>query len=64
MDLHRKATGRSAKDLTQGRGGMVTIGLPSPDEGIGRALRSVYCPVMQDGLPDDMLALLAQLDRH
>ncbi|WP_231746428.1 MULTISPECIES: NepR family anti-sigma factor [Sphingobium] len=43
---------------------MVTIGLPSPDEGIGRALRSVYCPVMQDGLPDDMLALLAQLDRH
>lgn len=41
----------------------MTVGVPTPGDGIGRALRSAYRPKAND-LPDDMLALLEKLDRH
>lgn len=63
MDIQRKAFGRSAPGRESGSGPVVTVALPQPYEGIGDALRATYAPG-RDGVPDDMHALLAKLDRH
>ncbi len=63
MEMHRKIVGRPA----QGRDGsarrVLTVGLPQPYEGIGNALRSTF-RARSDSLPNDMMDLLDQLDRH
>ncbi|MGW8204000.1 MULTISPECIES: hypothetical protein [Sphingomonadaceae] len=41
----------------------MTVDVPEPYEGVGNALRATYAPG-RDGVPDDMMALLAKLDRH
>ncbi len=58
--MYRKTVGRSAPRLHGGAGRIVTIGLPAPYEGVGKALRSAYRPAAGE-MPDDMLALLAKL---
>ncbi|WP_420144214.1 hypothetical protein [Sphingobium sp.] len=63
MDVQRKATGRSATTREGSHAPIVTVTLPEPYEGIGNALRTTYMPG-GDGVPDDMMALLAKLDRH
>ncbi len=63
MDIQRKAYGRSAPGRDGGGSRIVTVVLPEPYEGVGNALRSTYAPG-RDGVPDDMMALLAKLDRH
>ncbi|ETI64070.1 hypothetical protein C100_09445 [Sphingobium sp. C100] len=63
MEMHRKTLGRSALGRDGELGRIVTVGLPAPYEGVGKALRSTYSPP-RDSLPDDMMALLAKLDRH
>lgn len=40
-----------------------TIQRPTAQEGIGRALRSVYRQSADDSLPFDMIDLLSRLDR-
>ena len=60
--MHRKADGRPAQGPGRGTE-IVTIALPSPGEGVSRALRNAY-RLASDALPDDMLALLAKLDKH
>lgn len=62
MDQH-KPSGRSATGQDGGNSRFVTVGTPAPYEGVGRALRATYAPV-RENLPPDMLALLANLDRH
>lgn len=62
MEMHRK----SASRVAEGREGprrVLTVGLPQPYEGIGNALRSTF-RARRDCLPDDMMDLLDQLDRH
>ncbi|MBH1999443.1 MAG: hypothetical protein I8H96_09905 [Sphingomonadaceae bacterium] len=59
----RKPLGRSATGLDSGNGRFVTVGPPAPYEGVGRALRATYAPA-RDNLPQDMMALLACLDRR
>ncbi|MET0370910.1 MAG: hypothetical protein ABW039_05975 [Sphingobium sp.] len=61
METPRKYRAGSSDEGAQGR--FMTIGLPMPHEGVGNALRTTFRPV-RDTLPDDMLALLARLDRH
>jgi hypothetical protein len=63
MDIQRKAFGRSATGREGGSGSIVTVVVPEPYEGVGNALRTTYKPG-RDGVPDDMMALLAKLDRH
>ncbi|WP_239018923.1 hypothetical protein [Sphingobium terrigena] len=60
--MQRKSSGRSAPGRKSGDGRIVTVALPLPYEGLGNALRSTYTP-QRDGLPDDIAALLARLDR-
>ncbi|EQB31727.1 hypothetical protein M529_13180 [Sphingobium ummariense RL-3] len=60
MEMQRKSIGRSAQEQEGSKGRIVTVGLPTPYEGVGRALRSTYRP-RPDTLPDDMLALLSKL---
>lgn len=62
MEMQRKPLGRSAAGRDNGSGRVVTVGLPLPYEGVGKALRTSFAP-QRDSLPDDMLALLAKLDR-
>lgn len=61
MDMQRKTSGRPATGRDGGSGRIVTVGLPSPYEGVGNALRSTYAPG-RESLPDDMMRLLAKLD--
>ncbi|MEC3910657.1 hypothetical protein U5A82_09240 [Sphingobium sp. CR2-8] len=63
MDIQRKAFGRSATGREGGSGPIVTVAVPEPYEGVGNALRATYAPG-RDVIPDDMMALLAKLDRH
>lgn len=49
------------EDNSSGR--FTTVALPLPHEGIGKALRASFRPTQAD-LPNDMLDLLALLDRH
>lgn len=60
--MQHKSSGRSAPGRKSGDGRVVTVALPQPYEGVGNALRSTYAPP-REGLPDDMAALLARLDR-
>lgn len=63
MEMPRKSVGRSTPGREGGNGGLLTVGLPLPHEGVGNALRSTF--VASDaGLPDDMMALLEKLYRH
>jgi len=62
-DIQHKVFGRSALGRESGSGRVVTVALPEPYEGVGNALRATYAPG-RDGVPDDMMALLAKLDRH
>lgn len=61
--MQRKLVGQSAMARDGERSRIVTIGVPTPYEGVGNALRSTFS-AKRDGLPDDMLSLLAKLDRH
>ncbi|WP_329603499.1 hypothetical protein [Sphingobium sp. CAP-1] len=61
--MQRKIIDRSASGRDGGGGRIFTVSLPSPCEGVGNALRSTYAPA-RDALPDDMMALLARLDRR
>lgn len=63
MEMPRKAFDRptSARDGSLRR--VLTISLPQPYEGVGNALRSTFRS-RGDAIPDDMLDLLARLDRH
>ncbi|MAX15554.1 MAG: hypothetical protein CMN59_08740 [Sphingobium sp.] len=63
MEMQRKMTGQPALGRDGELGRIVTVGLPAPYEGVGKALRSTYTPP-RDGLPDDMMDLLGKLDRH
>lgn len=63
MEMQRKSLSRSAQGRSDGKGGVVTVGLPTPYEGVGNALRSSYAPP-RESLPADMMALLAALDRY
>lgn len=61
--MQRKYSGRSAPGRADGKGSFVTVATPTPYDGLGNALRMTYAPG-RDGLPEDMMALLAKLDRH
>ena len=63
MDMQPKSFGRSAMGRDGERARIVTVGLPAPYEGVGNALRSTYTPP-RESIPDDMMALLMQLDRY
>lgn len=63
MELTRKSISRSAQEQEEMRQRVLNVGLPSPYEGVGNALRSTF-RARRDVLPDDMLDLLGQLDRH
>jgi hypothetical protein len=62
MEMQRKLFGRSAAGRNGDRTRIVTVGLPTPYEGVGNALRATYAP-RRDSIPDDMMALLMKLDR-
>lgn len=62
MDMQRKYVGRSAMGRDGGQSRILTIGLPLPYEGVGKALHKSFSCGRGD-LPDDMLDLLAKLDR-
>lgn len=63
MEMQRKPFGRTAAGQHGEKGHVVTIAPPPPYEGVGNALRSTYAP-QRDALPDDMMQLLAKLDRR
>jgi hypothetical protein len=62
MEMQRKPFGRTASGR-DGGSRVMTVRVPAPYEGVGNALRSTYAPG-RDSLPDDMMLLLAKLDRH
>lgn len=61
--MQRKSLGQAGAARGGDKGRIVTVTPPAPHEGIGNALRATYAPG-GDALPDDMMALLARLDRH
>nr|WP_240334216.1 hypothetical protein [Sphingobium estronivorans] len=61
--MQRKPLGRSAKIQEGAIRRVLTIGVPQPYEGIGNALRSTF-RAGRESVPDDMLELLAKLERH
>ncbi|WP_192665710.1 hypothetical protein [Sphingobium sp. OAE613] len=63
MEMQRKPLSRSAKVQDGAIRRVLTIGMPQPYEGVGNALRSTF-RAGRDSVPDDMLDLLAKLDRH
>lgn len=63
MEMQRKAFGRSASLPDGSLRRVMTISMPQPYEGVGNALRSTF-RAKRDAVPDDMLDLLAKLDRH
>ena len=63
MEMQRKPVTRSDQGGSGGSRRVVTIGAPSPSEGLSRALRATYAARI-DSLPDDMMQLLGKLDRH
>ncbi|WP_150290824.1 hypothetical protein [Sphingobium estronivorans] len=63
MEMQRKPLGRSAKIQEGAIRRVLTIGVPQPYEGIGNALRSTF-RAGRESVPDDMLELLAKLERH
>ncbi|WP_176591564.1 hypothetical protein [Sphingobium sp. EM0848] len=63
MEMQRKPLSPSTKIQGGAIRRVLTVGVPQPYEGIGNALRSTF-RTGRDSLPDDMLDLLAKLDRH
>ncbi|WP_022681327.1 hypothetical protein [Sphingobium bisphenolivorans] len=63
MEMQRKPMVRTAKASEGAIRRVLTIGLPQPYEGIGNALRSTF-RAGRESLPEDMVDLLAELDRH
>ena len=63
MEMQHKHIGRSAKVREGAIRRVLTIGTPQPYEGVGNALRSTF-RAGRETVPDDMLDLLAKLDRH
>lgn len=63
MEMQRKCQTEAAKRRGNSARPMTAVGLPLPYEGVGNALRKSFSAGRRD-LPDDMLALLAKLDRH
>lgn len=63
MEMQRKNSGRATIGRNGEKGRIVNVALPTPYEGVGRALRATY-RAGPDSLPDDMMNLLAKLDRH
>ncbi|UZW55328.1 hypothetical protein NUH86_00500 [Sphingobium sp. JS3065] len=63
MEMQRKPFGRSARIQDGAIRRVLDIGVPQPHEGIGNALRSTF-RAGRDSVPEDMLDLLAKLDRH
>ena len=61
--MQRKAISGSVLAGNRAIRRVLTINLPQPYEGVGNALRSTF-HAKRDALPDDMLDLLARLDRH
>lgn len=61
--MQRKPFSRSAKVQDGAIRPVLTIGMPQPYEGIGNALRTTF-RAGRESVPDDMLDLLAKLDRH
>lgn len=61
--MQRKPLGRSEQIRESAMRRVLNIGVPQPYEGIGNALRSTF-RAGRDTVPDDMLDLLAKLDRH
>ena len=59
--MQRKAISRSAQLQEGAIRRVLTIGMPQPYEGVGKALRSTFRPG-REAIPDDMLDMLAQLD--
>lgn len=64
MEMQRKPFSRSAQGRNGANGQIVTIGMPVPYEGVGKALRASFSASNNSTLPDDMLALLAKLDQR
>ena len=63
MEMQRKPLSRSAQIQDGAMRRVLNIGVPQPHEGIGNALRSTF-RAGRESVPDDMLDLLAKLDRH
>ena len=63
MEMQRKSIGRPVSGRDNSPHRIMTVGLPQPYEGVGKALRSTF-RARCDSLPDDMMDLLAKLDRH
>ncbi|KQN04637.1 hypothetical protein ASE85_06390 [Sphingobium sp. Leaf26] len=63
MESQRKPFGRSATACDEGGTRVLNVALPEPYEGVGNALRATFVPG-DGGMPSDMMALLAKLDRH
>lgn len=63
MDVQHKAMRQMRSERESATGHVVTVAIPEPYEGIGNALRATYAPG-RDGVPDDMMALLAKLELH
>jgi hypothetical protein len=63
MEMQRKAFGQLALGQDGAPRRILTVNLPQPYEGVGNALRSTFRP-RRDAVPDDMLDLLAKLDRR
>lgn len=63
MEMQRKWQIEAASGGTDHARVMTSVDLPVPYEGVGKALRKSFSATRRD-VPDDMLALLAELDRH
>lgn len=63
MEMQRKPVGQPIRERDESIRRILTIGMPQPYEGVGNALRSTF-RAGRDSMPDDMLDLLARLDRH
>lgn len=61
--MQRKSLNRSTKVQEGAIRRVLTIGVPQPYEGVGNALRTTF-RAGRESVPDDMLDLLAKLDRH
>ena len=62
MEMQRKSLSRSDQVREMSSRRFLNVGLPQPYEGVGNALRSTF-RARRESLPDDMLELLAKLDK-
>ena len=63
MEMQRKPLSRSVRIQEGAIRGVLNVGVPQPYEGVGNALRSTF-RASGGAVPDDMLDLLAKLDRQ